>query len=70
MKQLLDDAKRELLSKLDLLEMANFSRGFEEALNAIEELSNEAHNKGNPALAEALRWAVKEVLGENYETNN
>jgi hypothetical protein len=51
--------------KLDLVEMTQFSRGFERALNAIEELSDQAHNKGNPALAEALRWAVKEVMGEN-----
>jgi hypothetical protein len=53
--------------KLDLLEMTQFSRGFERALNAIEELSDAAHNKGNPALAETLRWAVREVLGENND---
>jgi hypothetical protein len=57
--------RQELFNKLDLVEMTQFSRGFEKALNAIEELSDQAHNKGNPALAEALRWAVKEVMGEN-----
>jgi hypothetical protein len=57
--------RQELFMKLDLVEMTQFSRGFERALNAIEELSDQAHNKGNPALAEALRWAVKEVMGEN-----
>jgi len=61
----LETLRQELFNKLDLVEMTQFSRGFEKALNAIEELSDQAHNKGNPALAEALRWAVKEVMGEN-----
>jgi hypothetical protein len=61
----IDKVRQELFMKLDLVEMTQFSRGFEKALNAIEELSDQAHNKGNPALAEALRWAVKEVMGEN-----
>ncbi len=61
----IDKVRQELFMKLDLVEMTQFSRGFERALNAIEELSDQAHNKGNPALAEALRWAVKEVMGEN-----
>lgn len=67
---MLSEVKRELYLKIDLLEMTQFSKGYEHALNAIEELSNQAHNKGNFALAETLRWAVKEVLGENYEANN
>ncbi len=62
-----ESVRQELFMKLDLVEMTQFSRGFERALNAIEELSDQAHNKGNPALAEALRWAVKEVLGENND---
>jgi hypothetical protein len=61
----IEKVRQELFMKLDLVEMTQFSRGFERALNAIEELSDQAHNKGNPALAEALRWAVKEVMGEN-----
>jgi hypothetical protein len=61
----IEQLRHELFMKLDLVEMTQFSRGFERALNAIEELSDQAHNKGNPALAEALRWAVKEVMGEN-----
>ncbi len=62
-----ESVRQELFMKLDLLEMTQYSRGFERALNSIEELSDQAHNKGNPALAEALRWAVKEVLGENND---
>ena len=61
----IEKVRQELFMKLDLVEMTQFSRGFEKALNAIEELSDQAHNKGNAALAEALRWAVKEVMGEN-----
>jgi hypothetical protein len=61
----IEKVRQELFMKLDLVEMTQFSRGFEKALNAIEELSDQAHNKGNLALAEALRWAVKEVMGEN-----
>lgn len=61
----LETLRQELFMKLDLVEMTQFSRGFQRALDAIEELSDQAHNKGNPALAEALRWAVKEVMGEN-----
>ena len=62
-----ESVRQELFMKLDLLEMTQYSRGFERALNSIEELSNQAYNKGNHALAEALRWAVKEVLGENHD---
>ena len=47
------------------LEMLSFNNGFEAALNAVDELSNELHNDGNEAWAEALRWVVKELLGEN-----
>jgi len=61
----LEALRQELFNKLDLVEMTQFSRGFQRALDSIEELSDQAHNKGNPALAEALRWAVKEVMGEN-----
>lgn len=61
----LEALRQELFNKLDLVEMTQFSRGFQRALDSIMELSDQAHNKGNPALAEALRWAVKEVMGEN-----
>ena len=59
--QLRNDIEREL----DKLEMFSFNRGFEAALDGLDEQSNLAHNKGNPALGEALRWAVKELKGEN-----
>lgn len=54
---------------LDVLEMAGFNDGFEACLNAIDELSNQMHNDNNTAGAEALRWAVKELSGNNDETD-
>jgi hypothetical protein len=57
--------KNEIDRQLDLYGMSQFSKGFESCIEALEELSNHAHNNGNPTLAEALRWAAKELLGEN-----
>ena len=50
---------------LDMLEMACFNEGFESAINAIEELSNELHNTGDTTAAEILVWVAKELRGEN-----
>jgi len=50
---------------LDMLEMAAFNEGFEAAINAIDELSNKLHNDNDSAGAEALRWTVRELKGEN-----
>ena len=50
---------------LDMLEMAAFNQGFEAAINAVDELSNELHNTNDSAGAEILRWVAKELRGEN-----
>jgi hypothetical protein len=50
---------------LDLLEMASFNEGFETAVNALDELSNQLHNNDDTQGAEVLRWAAKELRGEN-----
>jgi len=50
---------------LDVLEMASFNEGFEAGLNALDELSNLLHNNGDKKGAENLRWAAKELRGEN-----
>jgi hypothetical protein len=47
--------------------MASFNNGFESALDAIDELSNQLWNDGKKIEAEALRSAVKELKGENVE---
>ena len=50
---------------LDSLEMASFSEGFETATNGLDELSDIKHNAGDQVAAEILRWAAKELRGEN-----
>jgi hypothetical protein len=57
--------RNEVDRKLDLFGMAQFSRGFESCIEALEELSNHKHNEGLKETAEVLRWAAKELLGEN-----
>lgn len=54
-----------LESTLDALEMVAFNQGFEAATNALDELSDIKHNFDDMATAEALRWAAKELRGEN-----
>jgi hypothetical protein len=49
----------------DLLEMAAFNDGFEAALNAFDELSNQLHNSQDTEGAEVLRWAASELRGDN-----
>ena len=61
---------RQVLDRdLDLLEMSSFNEGFESAVKAIEEMSNQHHNMGNSVSAEILRKAAKELLGENVDAN-
>ena len=52
-------------SSLDALEMIDFNNGFEAASNALDELSDIKHNQGDTTAAEVLRWAAKELRGEN-----
>lgn len=52
-------------SLLDHLEMHNFNQGFEACINAIDEFSNQKHNDGDHLAAEVLRWAVRELRGDN-----
>ena len=50
---------------LDALEMINFNNGFEAATNGLDDLSDQKHNEGDTTAAEILRWAAKELRGEN-----
>jgi hypothetical protein len=63
----IDQFRREVDRIIDKVEMASFNNGFESALDAIDELSNQLWNDGKPTEAEALRSAVKELKGENVE---
>jgi hypothetical protein len=49
--------------------MSGFNDGFEAAINAIEELSNQLHNTNDKLGAEILHWAAAELRGDNAETN-
>ena len=59
------DMRKAIASSLDALEMIAFNNGFEAAIEGLEEMSNKAHNEGALGYAEALRWAAKELRGEN-----
>jgi len=52
-------------SALDALELISFTEGFEAATNALDELSDIKHNFDEQQVAEILRWAAKELRGEN-----
>ena len=59
------DMRKALASSLDALELINFGDGFEAAIDGLDELSNLKHNEGEQVAAEILRWAAKELRGEN-----
>lgn len=65
MSEATDKVRESLNHTLDMLEMAAFNQGFEAAINAIDEMSNELHNTGDIVAAEVLRWLSKEMAGEN-----
>jgi len=69
MSQSTQQIRHALEHQLDALEMLNFNDGFESCLNGIDELSNYMHNNGDHEAAEILRWAVKELKGENATSN-
>jgi hypothetical protein len=50
---------------LDAVEMLSCDRGFEAALNGLDELSDIQHNERHEQIASLLRWAAKELRGEN-----
>jgi hypothetical protein len=52
-------------STLDALELLSYTEGFDAATNALDELSDIKHNFDEKLFAEILRWAAKELRGEN-----
>lgn len=65
MSELTTSIRRSLEHELDKLEMANFNEGFEAAINGLDEISNALHNDGDTERAEVIRWAAKELRGDN-----
>lgn len=49
----------------DALEMTAYAEGYQAASNALDELSNIKYNFDEHIFAEHLRWAAKELRGEN-----
>jgi hypothetical protein len=50
---------------LDALQTLSYHDGFEAALSGLDELSDIQHNENHEQIAEVLRWAAKELRGEN-----
>lgn len=61
--------RKSLEHSLDAFQMIAWNDGYEAAINAIDELSNHLHNTDDAVPAEILRWAAKELRGENAEAN-
>jgi hypothetical protein len=64
-----EQLKTAISNAIEALELIVWNRGFEAASHLLDELSNELHNQGQTAEAETLRWAAKELRGENEATN-
>jgi hypothetical protein len=67
MSQASQGMRKAITSSLDALELINFGNGFEACIEGIDELSNLKHNEGDTVAAEVLRWAAKELRGDNVE---
>lgn len=61
--------RKSLEHSLDAFAMISWNDGYEAAINAIDELSNQLHNSNDTTAAEILRWTAKELRGENAEAN-
>ena len=59
------DMRKAISSSIDALELIDFGNGFEAARDGLDELSDLKHNAGDKVAAEILRWAAKELRGEN-----
>lgn len=60
-----DEMRKAVDHALDAVEMIAFNNGFEACTNGLDELSDIKHNSGDSVAAEILRWAAKELRGEN-----
>lgn len=65
MNSIVKAAESKASNAIEQLSMIAWNAGFESATDALDELSNELHNKGDKLPAEILRWAAKELRGEN-----
>lgn len=63
--RLYDNFRKNFDAELERLAYSTYQAGFEDATDLLDELSNQLHNANQKDLAEALRWAAKELRGEN-----
>lgn len=59
------DVRIRVEGALDMLEMSAFNDGFESAIEAIEQMSDDKFNQGEDEAAEVLRWLARELRGDN-----
>lgn len=52
-------------SEMDKLGFRCYGIGFNAALELLDDLSDQKHNDGDTVAAEVLRWAAKEIRGDN-----
>ena len=62
-----NEIKGQLDFYTDALFQTGYDMGWNSVLEELDQLSDRAWNKENPALAEAVRWAVNQVRGEFSE---
>lgn len=66
-KEIFDQFDKSITNEVERLAFSSYQLGFESAVNMVDEISNQAHNKGQHEKAELLRWLAKELKGENDE---
>jgi hypothetical protein len=69
MSEATNSLQKSIEQSLDYLTMSAFNDGYETATHGLDELSNIKHNENDKLAAEVLRWAAKELRGENVSTN-
>jgi len=60
-----DNFRKDIAPVMDKLGFQAYGLGYNAAVEMIDEMSNAKHNQGDTIAAEVLRWAAKELRGEN-----
>ena len=60
-----ENFRKDISPIMDRLGFQTYGLGFNAAVEMIDEMSNAKHNEGDTIAAEVLRWASKELRGEN-----
>ena len=60
-----ENFRKDIAPVMDKLGFQTYWLGYNAAVEMIDEMSNAKHNRGATIAAEVLRWAAKELRGEN-----